>query len=355
MVHFDSPARAHLPPSPHGQPVHLPRLPPVHAYFNGNLWDYLQAASPTSTGSAASAPPTPVHKVWILDCKSCGTFLTNRGMKAVLLLRPNVPLYSTDALPVNCAAYTPPSPSPAPSPTSLSSTSPTSPVFAVAPRTCDCLTQSLNCTTCGAGVGYTIVTPCARCTTSISASQRATNGHRFVFYASEVEAGERGYIPGERGVHPYKLQPLQVSMIPRGAVRVDRPRQAARLGTGARGRTSLSPSAEVRHRERTESSDSIPSLISVSDTSAPSSPAPPPTRVPPSPDAGRPEPQRLKAGDVLFWHHLVKSGEIPAVVEDHRARLRRKSGDAEEAEGKQARARSGSISVPVKSVILAGR
>lgn len=22
-----------------------------------------------------------VHKVWILDCKSCGTFLTNRGMK----------------------------------------------------------------------------------------------------------------------------------------------------------------------------------------------------------------------------------------------------------------------------------
>lgn len=178
MVHFDSPARAHLPPSPHGQPVHLPRLPPVHAYFNGNLWDYLQAASPTSTGSAgpapyamnsgaapdharplpvhppgvvpnrpwqrlppstspaphsphefplahhfidafppyrplldpsharahppptsqsppwytphmqyfpppppASAPPTPVHKVWILDCKSCGTFLTNRGMK----------------------------------------------------------------------------------------------------------------------------------------------------------------------------------------------------------------------------------------------------------------------------------
>lgn len=27
-------------------------------------------------------PPPPVpHKVWILDCKSCGNFLTNRGMK----------------------------------------------------------------------------------------------------------------------------------------------------------------------------------------------------------------------------------------------------------------------------------
>jgi hypothetical protein len=28
-------------------------------------------------------PPPPVpHKVWILDCRTCGTFLTNRGMKA---------------------------------------------------------------------------------------------------------------------------------------------------------------------------------------------------------------------------------------------------------------------------------
>ena len=30
-------------------------------------------------------PPPPVpHKVWILDCKSCGNFLTNRGMKVSL-------------------------------------------------------------------------------------------------------------------------------------------------------------------------------------------------------------------------------------------------------------------------------
>ncbi len=29
-----------------------------------------------------SPPPPPIaHKVWILDCKSCGSFLTNRGMK----------------------------------------------------------------------------------------------------------------------------------------------------------------------------------------------------------------------------------------------------------------------------------
>ena len=26
-------------------------------------------------------PPPQSNKVWILDCKSCGTFFTNRGMK----------------------------------------------------------------------------------------------------------------------------------------------------------------------------------------------------------------------------------------------------------------------------------
>lgn len=32
-------------------------------------------------------PETPaMHKVYILDCKSCGKFLTNRGMKVSLLI-----------------------------------------------------------------------------------------------------------------------------------------------------------------------------------------------------------------------------------------------------------------------------
>ncbi|KZT68227.1 hypothetical protein DAEQUDRAFT_728029, partial [Daedalea quercina L-15889] len=372
-----------VPPSPHDSPsasldADRPVPDPSHARPPASLplppwYTARMQYFPPPPPLPAAAPPAPVHKVWILDCKSCGTFLTNRGMKAVLLLRPNVPLYSTDALPTNCAAYTPPSASPAPSPTSLASTSPTSPVFAsppslssssssslpplspnsysppyppspnVAPRTCDCLTQSLHCTTCGAGVGYTIVTPCLRCTTSISASQRATNGHR------------------------------------------------------------LSPSAEARERVRTESSDSIPSLVSLSDTSAPPSPVsprdarttlsparfplpldgiprggvrvrsppsptlpartaadpppPPPARAPPSLDA---QPQRLTARDALYWHHLVRSGEIPAVVDDHRARLRRRPDDEVRAEGKPgAGARMctgrGSVGVPVKSAVFAGR
>ncbi|KAJ3544505.1 hypothetical protein NMY22_g2755 [Coprinellus aureogranulatus] len=31
-------------------------------------------------------------------------------------------------------------------------------------------------------------------------------------------------------------------------------------------------------------------------------------------------PRKLKAGDVLFWHHLTRSGEIPGIQDDQRAR-----------------------------------
>ena len=36
-------------------------------------------------------PPQVAHKVWLLDCKSCLTFLTNRGMKVSRLARPPSP------------------------------------------------------------------------------------------------------------------------------------------------------------------------------------------------------------------------------------------------------------------------
>ena len=107
-----------------------------------------------------------LHKLWILDCKACGAFLTNRGMKArpltptsshflsafhqaVLLLRPNVSLFSTDALPVNCSAYSA-------NPEILR---PPLCVPSSYPRTCECLTQTLCCHHCGASVGYMIVLP----------------------------------------------------------------------------------------------------------------------------------------------------------------------------------------------------
>ncbi|KAF7315563.1 hypothetical protein MIND_00071600 [Mycena indigotica] len=146
-------------------------------------------------------PPPPVmHKVYILDCAHCKTFLTNRGMKAVLLLRPSVALYSSDALPVNCSVYA--------SPQALRSTCPAPPNN----RSCECLTQSLACHTCGAFVGYAIVLPCVRCTSSISTPNRSTNGHRFVFHSAEIVGTERHYIHQETGVMVTSPPPLAAAL-----------------------------------------------------------------------------------------------------------------------------------------------
>ncbi|KAF8309407.1 hypothetical protein DL93DRAFT_2062943, partial [Clavulina sp. PMI_390] len=64
--------------------------------------------------------------------------------QAVLLLRPDIHLYSTDALPSGCSA-----------PPASSMPKPSEPVQ----RTCDCLTQTLCCHGCGNQCGYAIVTP----------------------------------------------------------------------------------------------------------------------------------------------------------------------------------------------------
>ncbi len=39
----------------------------IHHTYTGNPYPVVQ--------------PPAAHKVWILDCRSCGTFITNRGMK----------------------------------------------------------------------------------------------------------------------------------------------------------------------------------------------------------------------------------------------------------------------------------
>lgn len=124
------------------------------------------------------------------------------------MLRPNVPLYSTDAMPINCSAYSPQI-SPPPSTRVASASSATSPQSRAEvehsrsqARTCECLTQTLCCHGCGGSVGYMIVSPCHRCTSSISVTNRTTNGHRFVFYSSEIVACERHYIADESGVVP---------------------------------------------------------------------------------------------------------------------------------------------------------
>ncbi|KAJ2928308.1 hypothetical protein H1R20_g8791, partial [Candolleomyces eurysporus] len=41
-----------------------------------------------SQGPYPPPPPPVAHKVWILDCSSCGLFLTNRAMKVRPLVEP---------------------------------------------------------------------------------------------------------------------------------------------------------------------------------------------------------------------------------------------------------------------------
>jgi FAM72 protein len=115
---------------------------------------------------ASSPRKLPQHKVYLINCKHCDLFLTDRGMKAVLLLKPNITLYSTDSIPTNCSPLYPPSPF-------LTGNSHHGPPVE---RTCDCLTQTLGCHGCGAPIGYNIVAPCARCTSSVAKHQRGSNG-----------------------------------------------------------------------------------------------------------------------------------------------------------------------------------
>ncbi|KAG9126686.1 hypothetical protein FRC07_002379 [Ceratobasidium sp. 392] len=303
----------------------------------------------------AVVPPAPVtgHKVYVLDCKSCGTFLSNRGMKAVLLLRPNIALFSTDAMPVNCS----------PQPTGGQHTSndqcdrhpqdithlvqearPVSPVReqveevlyarfflpvkreAVGkhsetllpersadlatgayptptqslPRTCECLTQTLSCHGCGAGIGYMIVTPCARCTAQQNIGgrpgqpQRTANGHRFVFHHAEIVARERLYVSGQPGVHRY----------PWGIPPTSDPCHSPTLAQQSSSRSRMS-SADSEPK-----SPSIPVFQPHRDGNFVPIVSPVPARAAPT---RRVQNTGLKPGDVVFWHHLGRTGELGGV------------------------------------------
>ncbi|KAF5321521.1 hypothetical protein D9619_001874 [Psilocybe cf. subviscida] len=350
------------------------------------IWD-TYIVSEQNTRSAVM-PSSLAHKVWILDCSQCSMFLTNRAMKAVLLLRPNVSLYSSDALPVNCSAH-----NAGPEPTRAASSHKHNASPAPA-RTCECLTQSLSCHGCGSTIGYMIVNPCSRCTSSISATNRATNGHRFVFHSNEVTGTERYYVHGEPGVVPYDppqhahphppqyqhpdayvLPPFTSHPVPsqspnpRSAspvVRADylptpplefatphwiRHQSPEYDASPAYYRQSRSPPpfvpahppSQSQSRRSTatypypSSSDSYaspayrpatrprsrspPPLASSTHTSSHPSfhPYPHPADHKEQELPAHPAPS-LKSGDLLFWHHLARSGEIPGVADNKLAR-----------------------------------
>ncbi|KAI0661108.1 hypothetical protein C8Q70DRAFT_1112826 [Cubamyces menziesii] len=384
-------------------------------------------------------PPPPIpHKVWILDCKTCCTFLTNRGMKVSSSLSPATPTRGDLSMLPPCRAfrasstrssisgpsggYQPGDPAPP------SATSPERPPS----RTCECLTQTLCCHGCGNAVGYMIVSPCQRCTSSITANNRSTNGHRFVFYSSEITACERHYVPGERGVSPVppaasttagnmhmgtrtaaQQQVYPPSTLPSPTVSTPASMPPLRtsvdyLPTSAPDAPSavlaspisptpgnLSPSAlaapqlaashpmaqmvpPVPPNSHTASPHALsmptagvslsPTRARAASTSAaltyshplsfqpyagqPPLTSPPPAAAPTVAAAAAIEP--LKAGELLYWHHLTRSGEIPAVEEDPRARM----GAAAQAEKARAQAelesRAGRRRVAVRGVV-AGR
>ncbi|KAH7888609.1 hypothetical protein F5I97DRAFT_1854052 [Phlebopus sp. FC_14] len=352
--------RVHSPPSSHSFHNQIPGVVPSSAMFNyfslpsqgQSMWQV--PIIQQNPYPPAPQPPQLVHKVWILDCKSCGTFLTNRGMKAVLLLRPNVSLFSTDALPINCSAYSTNPDAHRPPPCRPSTSA--SPA-----RTCECLTQTLCCHTCGAAVGYMIVVPCSRCTSSITATNRATNGHRFVFHSSEITASERHHVPDEPGVIPLEYPTPPLSAPPPLAPAYSTSFRPSIDSTGghhvlgnpvhpAPSRSVSSPSLSSDYpssppMESTElASSSVPSspgsFTLMTSTSPRQSPRPlhwspssrsqDPRLFLSQPEPGRSTPdirgereppvRKLKAGDVLYWHHLLKNGEIPGVKEDPRAR-----------------------------------
>lgn len=113
-------------------------------------------------------------------------------LQCTLFVRPDVQLFSSDAMPVNCSVYEVPSDVPR-------------------NRTCECLSQTLCCHGCGAEIGYMIAAPCGRCAPGMSSTPanpspaRNTNGHRFVFHKSEVDYEERLYVAGDSDVVPDAL------------------------------------------------------------------------------------------------------------------------------------------------------
>lgn len=173
----------------------------------------------------------------------------------------------------------------------------------------------------------------------MSASNRSTNGHRFVFHSFEVTASERYYVAGELGVVPYHPPPPPLCPAVRVMPSSTYPSPISINGPPIR----FSHTGEHRPGQSGQYSEHLPTPPSDANsdqwgarTSSPPmesfgparSPtmvriSPPPQTQQPTPPPRSPSPvMKLKAGDMLYWHHLSRHGEIPGVQEDPRARGR---------------------------------
>lgn len=77
---FTSPAQQAVPPTTrYSSPM---SRHPAWAYSG---YTQLHSAHSAVDARASSFEPSIVHKVWLLECKHCLTFLTNRGMKVCVV------------------------------------------------------------------------------------------------------------------------------------------------------------------------------------------------------------------------------------------------------------------------------
>jgi len=78
---FSSPAQQAVPPTA--------RYPPSmsrHTAWAYSTYTQLHSVRSPVDVRASSFEPSIAHKVWLLECKHCLTFLTNRGMKVRIVL-----------------------------------------------------------------------------------------------------------------------------------------------------------------------------------------------------------------------------------------------------------------------------
>ena len=211
-----------------------------------------------------------------------------------------------------------------------------------------------------------IVVPCIRCTSSTAGTNRTTNGHRFVFYSSEIVASERHHIAGESGIVSPAFSPrVATSPHPPTSPNSTLPHQGiSHILVSPR-----PPSTPNRRRHTSASLLDSPAQrhIQVPSASPDHLPSPPPLS-PVTPPAGRirsssyssstfQQSEPLQPGEVLYWHHLVRHGEIPAVADDPRARDPQSGSEASNgsAHSSSSKSRSGTGPAKRKVAPMAGR
>lgn len=142
----------------HQQSQQAPPLPPYQ--YQPQHHHQLQQQQPPVRRSE------PHHRVYVLRCSSCDAFLCDRGMRAVLLLKPHITLFSTDTAPVGCGPLYPGNGEGRDEPEEL------------VERTCECLTQSLGCFNCGNVNGCECCpTQSERCPGANAVSLQTTSSH----------------------------------------------------------------------------------------------------------------------------------------------------------------------------------